>query len=262
MLDRAHLREHGYVVVEQAVERAHVDALLSVLREHAGLDVGDPSTWDIGRFSPPIWGHQAQWDVRQHPRVHAAFAEAYEGRHGLLVSVDGMGFKPPEEVAATRAAAALPIHWDLDPRGDLRVFQGVLYLTDVAADQGAFCGVPGLFADLDGWIERHPGAGNEDVDLEDHEVVPVPARAGDLVIFDSRLPHGNGVNRARSPRAAQYLNYVPATPDAAAETARLYRTGEAPAYLRGRPGWDRPQPWPPARLSPLGRRLAGLDAWS
>ena len=263
MLDSKHLREHGYVVVEQAVEPALVDALLGVLREHAGLDADDPATWDWGRFSPPIWGHQAQWDVRQHPGVHGAFAAAYDGHEALLVSIDGMGFKPPEQVAATRAAAALPLHWDVDPRDERHVFQGVLYLTDVAADQGAFCGVPDLFADLAGWIERHPDAGVTDVDLEGHDVVPVPGRAGDLVVFDSRLPHGNGANLAATPRVAQYLNYWPAAAsgDDAAENAELYRTGMAPGHLRSRPGWDAPQPWPPAELNPLGRRLAGLDPW-
>jgi ectoine hydroxylase-related dioxygenase (phytanoyl-CoA dioxygenase family) len=263
-VDRAHLREHGYVVVEQAVERAHVDALLGVLREHAGLDVGDPATWDWGSFSPPIWGHQAQWDVRQHAGVYGAFVEAYEGHEALLVSIDGMGFKPPEQVAATRAAAALPIHWDRDPRDERRVFQGVLYLTDVAADGGAFCGVPGVFEDLAGWVERHPDAGLGGVDLEGHEIVPVPGRAGDLVVFDARLPHGNGANLAGAPRAAQYLGYWPAgvLGDDPADVAELYRSGMAPSHLRTRPGWDAPQPWPPAELSPLGRRLAGLDAWA
>ena len=257
-----HLHEHGYVVVEQAVPREHVDALLGVLRDEAGLDVDDPATWDFGSFSPPIWGHQAQWEFRQHPGVHGAFAQAY-GQDALLVSQDGMSFKPPEEVAATRAAAALPIHWDRDPREPRPLYQGVLYLTDVAADQGAFCGVPGVFEDLAGWLERHPDAGLDQPDLEGHAIVPVPARAGDLVVFDSRLPHGNGANRADRPRAAQYVNYWPPELGASAQDcAELYRTGMAAPYLRGRPGWDQAQPWPPAQLSPLGRRLAGLDAWA
>ena len=255
------LREHGYVVVEQAVERAHVDALLGVLREHAGLDPDDPATWDFGSFSPPVWGHQAQWDVRQCQRVYDAFVWAYDGHEALLASIDGMGFKPPEKVAPTRAAVALPIHWDRDPGEPEPNFQGVLYLTDVAPEQGAFCGVPGVFEDLEGYLERHPDPALDDVDLEGHEVVPVPGRAGDLVIFDARLPHGNGRNLADAPRVAQYVSYRPAEPGAAEMTARLYREGTAPEHLRGRPGWDTTQPWPPAELDPLGRRLAGLDPW-
>ncbi len=264
MIDLAHLREHGYVVVEQAVEPEHVRALLDLLREEAGLDVDDPATWDYGNFSAPIWNHQLQWDVRQHPRMYEAFAAVW-GKRELMVGLEGIGFKPPVDVAATRAAAALPLHWDRDPRDPAPAYAGVLYLTDVSPEQGAFCGVPGIFGDLHGWLERHPefDMADEDVDLEGHELVPVPGRAGDLVVFDSRLPHGNVENRAETPRVVQYITYWPPGfwGDAPQDTAELYRTGIANPAFRGRPGWDRPNPWPPAQLSPLGRRLAGVDPW-
>ncbi len=212
---------------------------------------------------PPLWGHQAQWDVRQHPRVHRAFAALY-GRDDLIVSQDGAGIKPPTAVRDDRAAQALPIHWDRDPRGAQLAVQGVLYLTDAGAEHGAFCGVPGLFADLDGWLARHPDAGTEDVDLEGHELVPVPGRAGDLVLFSAKLPHGNGANTAATTRIVQYVSMWPlGAPDASAEeSAALYRSGRASPAFRRRPGWDVVQPWPPATLTPLGRRLAGLDAWT
>lgn len=260
MVDHEHLREHGYVVVEHAVPPELVQAALAVVRDTIGVDLDDPDTWRIDTFSPPVWGHQVQWDLRQHPGLHRIFADVV-GQDALLVTHEGFGIKPPMERHPTRAAAALPVHWDADPRNGRGGFQGVLYLTDVAADQGPFVGVPGVFADLEGWLERHPDAGLDDLDLEGHEPVPVPARAGDLVVFDGRLPHGNAPNHAGSPRVVQYVSMVADTPERAAEHAELYRSGMAPAGLRGRPGWDVPQPWPPAELTGLGRRLAGLDSW-
>jgi len=40
-----------------------------------------------------------------------------------------------------------------------------------------------------------------------------------------------------------------------------WRSGRAPAGMRPRPGYDRIEPWPPADLTLLGRRLLGLDNW-
>jgi hypothetical protein len=262
-IDLPHLREHGWTVVPGVVDPLQIAAALAALRDAGGVDLDDPATWAIEHMSPPVWGHQAQWDLRQDPRVHAAFAAAH-GREDLNVTQEGFGFKPPLATTPGEPAAAMDMHFDLDPRTPRPALQGVLYLTDVAADQGAFCAVPGVFADRDGWLARHPEAGPEvDVDLEGHPIVPVPGRAGDLVIFDSRLPHGNGANRAAAPRVVQYLTMQPVGywGEQPSDHAALYRSGRANPAQRWRPGWDGVQPGPPATLTPLGRRLVGLDPW-
>jgi hypothetical protein len=81
-----------------------------------------------------------------------------------------------------------------------------------------------------------------------------------LVVFDSRLLHGNAAHRGTAPRVVQYVAMTPPgfwgeTADAWAE---LYRTGCAPEHFRRRPGWEGPAEDPPARLTALGRRLVGL----
>jgi ectoine hydroxylase-related dioxygenase (phytanoyl-CoA dioxygenase family) len=256
-----HFRAHGYARVEHVVDAAHVRAILAALHDATGVDRADPATWAVASAWPPLWAHQAQWDCRQHPAVHRAFADVW-GREDLISSQDGVGVKPPL-TTRSRAAQALSIHWDLDPRHHEASVQGVLYLTDVSAEHGAFCCVPALFADLDGWLARHPGAGTQDIDLEGHEIVPVPGRAGDLVLFSSRLPHGNGENVAATPRVVQYIAMWPAGfwGDTREDHAERYRSGTANPEWRSRPGWDHPQPGPAAALTPLGRRLAGVDAW-
>jgi Phytanoyl-CoA dioxygenase (PhyH) len=96
------------------------------------------------------------------------------------------------------------------------------------------------------------------------EIVYVPAAAGDLIVWDSHLPHGNSKNLADRPRLAFYVSMFPA--DDSHERGRLesvesWRTGRCVPWWRGRPGYDRAEPWPPAKLTPLGRRLLGIDRW-
>ena len=83
----------------------------------------------------------------------------------------------------------------------------------------------------------------------------VSARAGDLIVWDSRLPHGNSKNTSSEPRMAFY---VMAPMDEALCQANVdsWRTGRCFPWWR-----DRIEPWPPATLTQLGRRLLGLDDW-
>jgi hypothetical protein len=83
-----------------------------------------------------LYQQQSLWDIRQHPRVHRAFAELW-GTEKLWVTFDRMHMKPP--VADTRDdkwGQAGGLHWDLpadmllnggDPASSL-MLQGVLYL--------------------------------------------------------------------------------------------------------------------------------------
>jgi hypothetical protein len=249
----------GYAVAEGVVEQSHIDALLALAESMWGFRLDEPATW--GRwpddYRPAVWGHQAQWDIRQHPPVHRAFAEVY-GREDLWVSQDGLAVKPP-------GSPGLPLHWDVHPDiGEYpRVLQGVLYLTDVTAEQGAFRCLPTLFRDRDGWVKRHPDGPIWDIDAEGHDVVPVCGKAGDLVLFDTRLPHSNGDNVADTPRVVQYVTMWPPNPwgQQAESHQAIWRTGRAHPDHRVRKGWDHAELWPPAQLTPLGRRLLALEPW-
>ena len=79
------------------------------------------------------------------------------------------------------------------------------------------------------------------------------------VVWDSRLAHGTDTK----PRITQSVTMQP--PGFWGESARdrivLWETGRANPYYAGWPGFDAVQPWPPAELTPLGRRLLGLDEW-
>ena len=89
----------------------------------------------------------------------------------------------------------------------------------------------------------------------------MPARAGDLIIWDSRLAHGNSKNLSPRPRIAFYVMMGPADEGSRQAAVESWRTGRCVPWWRGRPGYDRVEPWPPASLTELGRRLLGLDEW-
>jgi hypothetical protein len=76
-LDVEAFRENGYAVVRGAVPAALCEALVVAIGEVFGLDADRPETcyrdpplaWDI----VPMWGHQAQWNIRQHPALHGVW---------------------------------------------------------------------------------------------------------------------------------------------------------------------------------------------
>jgi hypothetical protein len=267
--DTARLGEVGWVRVDGAIPVELCNRLVEVLETERGVPAHDPSRWDAwgGEMEDfvPIWGHQAQWDIRQHPNLHSVWATLLE-TESLLVSLDSCRFTPPWKPGY---AEPYGIHWDHDPRdADKRMFQGVLALTDTAIDQGGFRCVPSLYRDRDAW-PRKPiidaeGEENWLADTRGREIVYVPAQAGDLIVWDSLLAHGNSKNLSCRPRIAFYVLMARADhTDERLRQAQIqsWRTGQCVPWWRNRPGYERVEPWPPAKLTELGRRLLGLERW-
>eukprot|EP01052_Picozoa_sp_SAG31_P013268 SAG31_NODE_795_length_12036_cov_28.879953_4_plen_443_part_00 len=188
---------------------------------------------------------QAQWDVRQSPRVHAAFAQLW-GTRALRTGSGRMHFKPPtQELGAASPLAqwheashevlepggALPIHFDLTP-AELRAgivtqrTQAVLYLRDTVAQAGAFRCVKGFHRRFEewaasyggdaGWPTAQGGAGALNHPLPS-SIVPafgefsdVGGAAGDLLIWHSYVPHGTAPNATHdNVRLAMYVSMQP-----------------------------------------------------
>ena len=145
--DIAHLREFGWVRIHKAIPVELCNRLVEVLETELRVPVNDPSRWDNYGGEPrdfvPIWGHQAQWEIRQHTNLHRIWARLY-GTERLFVSLDSCRFTPPWKPGH---AEPYGIHWDHDPRNaEKRMFQGVLALTDTGIDQGGFRCVPSLYS--------------------------------------------------------------------------------------------------------------------
>ena len=93
----------------------------------------------------------------------------------------------------------------------------------------------------------------------------IPAWAGDLVIWTTLLPHGNGHNVSDQPRLAQYISMNPAeeTNEQLRETRVAAWRDKKPMPSRAFPGDQRGTELqtPPASLTSLGRKLLGDDRW-
>lgn len=203
--------QNGYVVLHDAVPPENCQAAREAICEFLNVHLDRPDTWYRGPQGHSIWipllHHPALWANRDSPRIHRAFAQIW-GREDLWVSVDQTGFNPPE-----RPGWAFPgphLHWDVSLAQPIPFgVQGILYLADTAANQGAFTCVPGFHRSIEGWLTGLPrGADPRAQDLSDL-AVPIAGRAGDLVIWHHALPHGSSPNRSNLPRIAQYIKMMP-----------------------------------------------------
>ncbi len=277
--DHAFFESQGYLKIPGLVPRENCHAVIDMLYEFLGFNRQDPTDW----YREPlrrggmieVYQHQALWNTRQHPRVHQAFSELL-GTEKLLVSFDRANFNPPVHPERPEYEHKGMLHWDIDPAragAAPRGVQGVLYLGDTPEERGGFCCVPGHHKLIERWArtgERVPGipkeGGRTPADKTEIEVVPITGEAGDFVIWNNRLLHGNGQNVSKKPRLAQYITLWPAdraTPEILAD--RVMR-------------WERRRPpeadWAPgdsrrweelygttATLTELGEKLLGKTRW-
>lgn len=101
-------------------------------------------------------------------------------------------------------------------------------------------------------------------------VTHVPVRAGSAVFWDNRIPHANAYrHEGKDPRAVVYCSFLPDV-----ELNRVYVKNQLSDFLNGRPPRDQ---WNHMdrdykddanvasllnSLSPLGKRLVGIDEWT
>jgi len=126
-LDIPHLDRFGWMRVEDAVPVRLCERLVEVLEAEMGVPVHNQSRWHEHGAEPrdliPIWGHQAQWDIRQHPNLHRIWARLWKTDR-LRMWLDSCRFTPPWKPGF---AEPLKIHWDYDPwNAEMRKFQGVV----------------------------------------------------------------------------------------------------------------------------------------
>jgi hypothetical protein len=260
-------REAGWLRIKNAVPATLCDQLVHVLESELDVPVNDPARWgEYGgewRDLIPIWGHQAQWDIRQHPNMHQIWATLW-GRKALWVSLDSCRFTPPWKPGYAQEPK---IHWDHDPwDASARMFGGVLALTNTALDQGGFRCVPSLYHDRETWPKQPvidaDGDENWLADTTGHTIEYVAADVGDLIVWDYRLPHSNSKNTSTVPRLAFYVVMFPTTnPQLREANVESWRTGRCVPWWRTRRGYDRVELWRHAKLTALGRKLLGLDEW-
>lgn len=205
--DLGHWEREGWVVLRDAVSPTEAADAAQLLWEALEADPDQPDSW-YGHALSGIWVPRYQdaalQPARRSLRVHKAFAQLW-GTSDLWCIVDQMSFNPPERPGYCFQGARM--HWDVSLARPIPfATQAILYLTDTAADQGAFSVVPGFHHRIDSWLDA---LGDADPRMEhlESQAVPIAAGAGDLVIWRQDLPHGASPNRSNRPRMAQYVNF-------------------------------------------------------
>jgi ectoine hydroxylase-related dioxygenase (phytanoyl-CoA dioxygenase family) len=268
--------ENGYVVIKNAVPAQQVKKLADYLWEYEEKNPFDMESWykrpnaemqmkelnNTGMVE--IYNHQYLWDNRQYPKVHAAFSDVW-GTEKLWVTIDRANLNFPLRPGFEYKGF---IHWDYDPETRPQNVQGVLALADQTDEaMGGFQCIPELYRSYDTWKLTQPADRDHyKPDTTGFELVKVKMEAGDLLIFNSLEPHGIRPNTSRDKvRIAQYIAMMPAQEEN--EELRQWRVGswQSREAMQGYafPGdpMEREKKNPVAELSPLGKKLLGLDKW-
>jgi hypothetical protein len=279
--DWAHWTANGYVILRDVVPRAQVEAVVDMLWEFQEMDRNDPATWYRPQLREhrmtelnntgmvEVYQHQSLWDNRQTQRIYDAFVDIWD-REDLWVAIDRANLNPPNKAARAAAQENGFIHFDVDsaarplPIG----VQGVLSLARQDLETGGFQCVPGLFAELETWSDRQPAGSNPfKPDIAGYALVNTTMNPGDLLIFNSLLPHGVRPNRSEDRvRMAQYISMFPADYGNTALREERIATWREQKGPEGVPFPNDPREYERlhfkrAELSELGRRLLGLAPW-
>jgi ectoine hydroxylase-related dioxygenase (phytanoyl-CoA dioxygenase family) len=183
-----------------------------------------------------------------------------------MVDINRCIFRPPVHPGLPTISHG-SIHWDADPRAPQPAsLQAVVLLTDVSRDGGGFQCLPEVYQNLDAWLERY--AHRDDFDffepgLNHWRTTQVEGKAGDVILWSTKLPHGSATNLSKRPRIAAFVTMQPP-----ADYAQLreslkswWLTKRAPNCWRGLPGQLDPEPGNPAVLSELSLKLIGVLPW-
>lgn len=202
----------GYTVLHDAITPAECDAVAKLIFESTGADPMQPDTWysrlNSQGIMVQVFQHPALEAARNSDRVHKAYSQLWQTAD-LLPTTDRCSFNPPERPGLPFTGPHL--HWDIEPVAPVAfAMQGVLYLTDTAANQGAFSCIPGFHKNIDAWLGALPAGANPYDWIPADAARPIAGKAGDLVIWNDALPHGASANHSARPRLVQYVKMFPA----------------------------------------------------
>jgi len=270
--------ENGYIVIKNAVAKEQAKKTANFLWKFEEKNSQDPSTW----HSPPraemkmkelagtgmveVYNHQYLWENRQERKIYDSFVDIW-GTEKLWVTIDRANLNFPIRKNFEYKSF---IHWDYDPDTKPQNVQGVLALEDQTdLSMGGFQCIPWLYKNYNLWKKSQPKNRDRfkpDVSGLKDKIVKVPLQAGDLLIFNSTLPHGIRPNYSNKVRIAQYISMVPAEEenlDLKNWRINSWKNRVAPeghAFPGDPRKWEQIK-YETAKLNYLGEKLLGLKNW-
>jgi len=229
--------------VQSTIDEIWTDKTL--LGKSGKIDRNDPETWsnalwptEFGiaergflTFDSDYQSHQS-WLNRQNKNVYKVFKSIF-GRPDLWVNIDRYGAMRPttgikmkteegnETIVDRPEWLTRPgwLHWDQNPwsEPDFVRVQGLITLVDSTETSGGFHCIPGFHHLFKDWGISHESekkrGGIINVPQDDPirtNISKITMRSGSLLVWDSRLPHGNYPNCSNQFRMVQYITFAPA----------------------------------------------------
>ncbi len=205
--------ENGYVIIRNAISDEDCQQTQSAILEFLDASIDEPDSWYKNHEAKEglmvlFTKHPALEKNRQSLKILKAYQQLYKTDRIYRV-IDKVSFNPPEDDFFKFRGSSL--HWDVSLQTPIPLeLQGLLYLTDVKQDSGAFHCVPGFHHKIENWISNLPESSNpREVAVNELNPVPVLGNAGDFIIWHQALPHCATPNTSKLPRMVQYLTYLP-----------------------------------------------------
>jgi hypothetical protein len=205
--------KNGYIVVKNAISRDDCKETQNAILNYLETSIDNPASW--------YKHHEAKEGLMvlftKHPtleknRASLSIQKAYQQLYKtdkIYRVIDKVSFNPPENNSYKFRGSLL--HWDVSLQLPIPYkLQGLLYLTDVKQDSGAFHCVPCFHHQIENWLKNLPQNANpRDMAIQELKPIPVLGNAGDFVIWHQALPHCATPNTSNLPRMVQYLTYLP-----------------------------------------------------
>jgi hypothetical protein len=206
-------QEHGYLVLPGVISEQACAESRAAVWQFLSASPQEPASWYAAQalqqgLMLPLYNHPRINTNRASRRIRAAYQQLYGARE-IYKTIDHLSFNPPENEQFTFRGDG--VHWDVSLALPIpERFQGLLYLTDCNAGDGAFHCVPGFQHRISDWLAQLPAGAEPRAYAAQHlQPQAVPGKAGDFVIWHQALPHCASPNRGKTPRIVQYLSYVP-----------------------------------------------------
>lgn len=206
-------KENGYVVVKNAIPMEDCVKTQNAILNYLEASLEDSCSWYKNNEAKEglmvlFTKHPTLEKNRASLKIQKAYQQLYETDKIYRV-IDKVSFNPPENNSFRFMGSAL--HWDVSLRLPIPFkLQGLLYLTDVKENSGAFHCVAGFHHQIENWLKNLPQNINpREMAVKELKPIPILGNAGDFVIWHQALPHCATPNTSDLPRIVQYLTYLP-----------------------------------------------------
>lgn len=205
--------QNGFIVLKNAISKSACEQTRTAIWTFLNKTPDDVASWytqhpEQKGLMVNFSNHPTLNKNRMAPKIKKAFEQLYQ-TDKIYKTIDKVSFNPPISVNYSFMGSGL--HWDVSLKLPIPFrLQGLIYLSDCGANDGAFHCVPGFHNHIENWMQSVPKNSNiRELALQTLEPIPIVGEAGDMVIWHQALPHCASPNHGKMPRMVQYLSYFP-----------------------------------------------------